>query len=212
MKRELKKSVIYGLYGMSFLFLFGAILIPMYATKKAPEQDFEYVSKGMLDYENEVKVVNTDTEIKIIRPYTDTEVKIVKNYYDYKDTNENQEKSLIFFEGTYMQSSGIAYSKEDVFDIVSILDGKVERIEKDETLGNIITLSHENGITSVYQSISDISVKEGDVVKQGQVIAKSSTSNISSDLGNHLYFELIINGACVNPENYYDKNPNEIKG
>ena len=63
---------------------------------------------------------------------------------------------------------------------------------------------------STYQSITDISVKEGDLVKQGDVIAKSSTSNISTDLGNHLYFELILNGSTVDPEDYFDKSLNEL--
>jgi len=109
-----------------------------------------------------------------------------------------------------MQSSGISYSKGDIFDVVSILDGTVKEVKEDTTLGNIITIEHENGITSVYQSVGDISVKANDTVTSGQVIAKSSTSNISTDLGNHLYFELIIDGICVDPENYYDKSINEF--
>ena len=109
-----------------------------------------------------------------------------------------------------MQSSGIAYSKGDVFEVIAILDGTIESIKEDITLGNILTIKHDNGITSVYQSISDIAVKEGDKVKQGDVLAKSSTSNISTDLENHLYFELIVNGICVNPENYYGKQSKEI--
>ena len=36
-------------------------------------------------------------------------------------------------------------------------------------------------------------------------VTSSSTSNISTELNNHLYFELIIDGKCVNPENYYEK-------
>ena len=210
MKRELKKSVVYGLYGISFLFLLGAILLPIFASKNGVEQDFEYVSKGILDYENNVKVVNIDTNTQIIRPYNNDKVEIVRGYYDYKDTSESQEKSLIYYEGTYMQSSGVAYATTDAFDVVTILDGTVERIENDDTLGNIVTIKHNSGITSVYQSVSDIIVNEGDTVIQGSTIAKSSTSNISSDLGNHLYFELIIDGVCVNPEEYYGKNPNEL--
>ena len=34
--------------------------------------------------------------------------------------------------------------------------------------------------------------------------------DIGIDLGNHLYFELIIDGICVDPENYYDKSINEL--
>jgi len=208
MKRQLKKSVVYGLYALSFTLLVGGIAILGFATKEVTEQEVKYVSKGILDYEEKVPVVNT--EVKIVRPYIDSEVKVAKNFYDYQAESSEQESSLIYYEGTYMQSSGISYSKGDIFDVVSILDGTVKEVKEDTTLGNIITIEHENGITSVYQSVGDISVKANDTVTSGQVIAKSSTSNISTDLGNHLYFELIIDGICVDPENYYDKSINEF--
>ncbi|MBQ9072821.1 MAG: peptidoglycan DD-metalloendopeptidase family protein [Bacilli bacterium] len=210
MKRQLKKSVVYSLYGISFALLVGGVIGLGLATKKVSESEFQYVSKGILDYEEEVKVVNTSPVIA--RPYTDQEVNVVKSYYDYKAEAASQENSLIYYEDTYMQSSGVSYSKGDVFDVVSILDGTVTEVKEDTTLGNVITIEHENGIVSVYQSVSDIQVKENDVVTSGQILAKSSTSNISTELDNHLYFELIVNGTCVNPENYYDKSVNEIEG
>ena len=77
-------------------------------------------------------------------------------------------------------------------------------------LGNVITIEHNNGIVSIYQSVSNITVKAGDKINAGFVIATSSTSNISSNLDNHLYFELIIDGVCVNPENYYNKQVSEL--
>lgn len=208
MKRQLKKSVVYGLYATSFTLLVGGIALLGFATKRVSEPEYQYVSKGILDYEENVKVVNTSSTIS--RPYTDTSVTVKKSYYDYKGEAESQERSLIFYEGTYMQSSGVAYSKGEAFDVVSILDGTVKEVKEDTTLGNVVTIDHENGITSVYQSVSDISVKAGDKVTSGEIIAKSSTSNISTELENHLYFELIVNGICVNPENYYDKAVNEI--
>lgn len=210
MKRQLKKSVVYGLYALSFILLVGGIVVLGYGARNSSKREDKIVSKGILDYEEKVPVVNTDT--KIIRPYTDTEVKVVKNFYDYQAEAEKQEQSLIYYEGTYMQSSGVSYSKGDTFDVVSILDGNVKEVKEDTTLGNIITIEHENGITSIYQSIGDITVKAGDSVMAGQVIAKSSTSNISTELENHLYFELIIDGVCVNPENYYDKTIDELQG
>ena len=216
MKRELKKSVVYALYGISFLFLLAALVIPIMVVNKSNKEKYDYVSKGILDYENEVKVVNTQPDtnempkLEIIKPFKDESVKVVKSFYDYTETNENQENSLIFYEGTYMQSSGVSYSKGEQFDVISILDGVVDSIKEDEIIGNSITIKHDNGIVSVYQSISDINVKKGDKVTQGTVIAKSSTSNISKDLENHLYFEIIINGINVNPEKYYGKNPSEL--
>jgi len=208
MKRQLKKSVVYGLYALSFTLLVGGIVVLGFAAKDVNDSEVSYVSKGILDYEEKVPVVNT--EVKIIRPYVDTEVTLSKNFYDYQAEAETQEKSLIYYEGTYMPSSGVSYSKGDVFDVVSILDGTVKEVKEDTTLGNVITIEHENGITSVYQSVGEISIKANDTVVGGQVIAKSSTSNISTELGNHLYFELIIDGICVNPENYYDKSINEL--
>lgn len=208
MKRQLKKSVVYGLYGLSFTLLVGGIAILGFATKEVSEQEDAIVSKGILDYEEKIQVVNTDK--KIVKPYTDTEVKVVKSFYDYQAEAEEQEKSLIYYEGTYMQSSGVSYSKGESFDVVAILDGTVKEVKEDTTLGNVITIEHEKGITSVYQSIGEISVKEGDSIVAGQVIAKSATSNISTELDNHLYFELIIEGICVNPENYYDKSIDEL--
>ena len=73
-----------------------------------------------------------------------------------------------------------------------------------------MSIEHSNGMISNYQSLSDVTVSKDDNVVKGQIIAKSSTSNISADLGNHLYFELVINGECVNPENYYGKSIDEI--
>ena len=208
MKRQLKKSVVYGLYGVSFTLLVGGIALLGFSVKDLNKQDTSYVSKGILDYEEKVPVVSD--EVKITRPYIDNEVKVSKNFYDYLAEAGEQEQSLIYYEGTYMPSSGVSYSKGDVFDVVAILDGTVKDVKEDTTLGNVITIEHENGITSVYQSVGEITIKANDTVTKGQVIAKSATSNISTDLGNHLYFELIIDGICVDPENYYDKSINEI--
>lgn len=210
MRRQLKKSVVYSLYGVSFVLLLSGVILFGMATRNILETEpvYDYVSKSIFDYEEEVKVVNTID--KILRPYTDESVKIVKNYYDYKDEALNQENSLIYYENTYIQSSGISYSNGSTFDVISILEGTVKEIKEDTILGNTITIEHNNGIVSVYQSITNITVKEGDKINAGFVIATSSTSNISTDLDNHLYFELIIDGVCVNPEDYYDKNINEI--
>lgn len=208
MKRQLKKSVVYGLYGLSFTLLVGGIALLGFSVKDLNKQETNYVSKGILDYEEKVPVVSD--EVKITRPYIDTEVKVSKNFYDYLAEAGEQEESLIYYEGTYMPSSGVSYSKGDVFDVVAILDGTVKSVKEDTTLGNVITIEHENGITSVYQSVGEIAIKVNETVSKGQVIAKSSVSNISTDLGNHLYFELIIDGICVDPENYYDKSINEI--
>ena len=152
------------------------------------------------------------TDKKIERPYKDTDIKILKNYYDYKGDEESQINSIIVYNNTYLQNSGICYGGKDKFDVTAILDGKVTDVKNDETLGTIVQIEHENNIISVYQSLSDVKVKVGDTVSQGDIIASSGENNLNKDLGTHLYFELIVNGQNVNPENYFDKTINEIKG
>jgi len=207
-KRRLKKSVVYVLYGISFALLLSGVLLLGVATEDSASDTFEYVSKSILDFEEEVKVINSNN--KIIRPYNDANVKIVKDFYDYKGEQKNQEESLIYYENTYMPSSGVSYSNGEKFEVVSVLEGTVTDVKEDTITGNSITIEHANGITSIYQSITNITVKKGDIINAGFVIGTSSTSNIRKDLNNHLYFELIIDGVCVDPENYYDKLVNEI--
>lgn len=209
MTRRLKKPVVYSLYGIAFCMLIGGLFLLEMSTNKfsSKEKEYQYVSKTGIE-KDEVPVVNTKTTL--IRPYIDSNVTIVKSYYDYQGSEDEQKESIIYYENTYMPSNGVSYGKNEEFDVIAVLDGKVTSVKEDDTLGNIITIEHDNGIVSTYESIKDIKIKEGDTVKQGDVIAKSSTSNISSDLNNHLYFELSINNQTVNPENYFDKSIEEI--
>lgn len=208
MQRRLKKSVTYALYGLSFSLLVLGVFLLLTVQSGLTKSKFDYVSKGIFDNEDSIKVVSK--EDKIIRPYIDSTIKQVKSFYDYKADTKEQESSILYYENTYMQSTGVSYSNGQAFDVVAILSGTVKEVKTDETVGNSITIEHENGITSVYQSITDVTLKQGDAVSQGDKIGTSSTSLISSDLDNHLYFELIINGKCVNPENYYEKSVSEV--
>lgn len=210
MQRKLKKQVVYTLYGLAFCFMIVGLLLIEDNFKKnnySKTDDYDYVTNSVIDEENIPVVAPSNV---IIRPYNDESVKILTNYYDINADEETQKNSIIFYENTYMPSSGISYGGDNQFDVFAILDGKVTEVKEDDTLGNVITIEHDNGIISIYQSITDIVVKKDDEVKQGSIIAKSSQSNISSDLGNHLYFELAIDGKNVNPENYFDKSLDEL--
>lgn len=172
--------------------------------RMAPKNN--YVTDTIID--NEYPVVGEDT--KIIRPYVDEDIKILKSYYDYKADEKTQENSIIFYENTYLQNSGVAYGGKEKFDVVAILDGTVIAVKEDNLLGKIVQIKHDKDLISVYQSLSEVNVKENDVVKQGDVIGKSGTSNISKSLNDHLHFELIYKGQTVNPEEYFDKRTSQL--
>ena len=207
-KRKLKKQVVYSMYALALVALFGTLYFVEKSTSpyNLAKEDMQYVSKTIFD--KDIPVVSA--EKTIIKPFVDAEIKVVKAFYDYQAEASEQEKALIFNENTYIQSSGVSYGGKDNFEVVAILDGTVTDVKEDALLGKIIEVSHGNDIISVYQSLSDIKVKKDDKVTQGQVIGISGNANIEKDLGNHLYFELIIKGANVNPENYYNKKTSEL--
>ena len=208
--RRLKKSVIYGIYSLAFIAMIGLIyLVESNIPKKQfNNNEYSYVSKTIFD--DVIPVVKT--EEKITRPYTADDVKIIKTYYDYKGEETSQQNSIIYYENTYMQSSGVSYGKEDKFDVVSILPGTVEEIKEDELLGKVVKIKHNDNVISLYQCLSETTINEGDTVIEGQVIGQSGTCNLEKDIKNHVYFELLINNETVNPENYYGKTLKEIEG
>ena len=124
MTRRLKKPVVYGLYIIGFSMLIGGVFLLEANSKKfdMKDSDYQYVSKTGITKED-IPVVNTKTTIK--RPYNDTDVKIVKNFYNYQGSEDEQKESIIFYEDTYMPSSGVSYGKNSEFDVLAILDGKV---------------------------------------------------------------------------------------
>jgi murein DD-endopeptidase MepM/ murein hydrolase activator NlpD len=140
--------------------------------------------------------------IKPIAPYTDQTVKIGKNYYDYQGEETLQENSIIQHDNTYVQNTGIDYVSDNVFDVIAILDGTVEKVVEDDSTGKLIEIKHSDNTISIYNSLSEVSVKKGDKVNQGQQIGKSGTNQLDKDLGNHLHFEIYNNGQNMNPEVY----------
>jgi len=208
-KRKLKKPVVFGVYSIIAALMVGSIYLVEGSLNRQTFKDdsnFDYISETIT--EDDLPVVND--KITIIRPFTDADVTIKKDFYDYKGEAEKQENSILYYQNTYVQNSGVSYGGKDNFDVVAILDGTVTDIKEDELLGKIVEIKHENDIISVYQSLGEITVKKGDAIVQGQSIGKSGISNIAKDIGSHVHFELIVKGNTVNPEEYYDKNVSEL--
>ena len=121
------------------------------------DEVLSYVSNVIL--EEAEPVINTKE--KMISPYTDQTVTVGKSYYDYKADAATQEKAIIYHDNTYLQNSGTDFISENVFDVVSVLDGSVTDVKEDDTLGKIVEIKHDNGYVSIYQSLSEVSVKKG---------------------------------------------------
>ena len=211
--RKLKPFVMPAVYGICVVVFLFSMYFALKFTNSimfSDDKELEYVDGEIMEDNSNIDVPVVSTPTVINRPYLDSSVSISKTFYNYEGTSEEQEKSIIYYEDTYMQNSGVDYTSENVFDIVSVLDGTVISVEDNNILGTTIEIRHSNNLISVYQGLSDVIVEENMIVIQGQVIAKSGTSNINKDLGNHLHFELYHNGKIVNPEEYYNKNVDEL--
>ncbi|MBP3461708.1 MAG: M23 family metallopeptidase [Bacilli bacterium] len=208
--RRIKKSVIYGIYSLGLIALIGTIyLVEANMPKKQfVNQEYSYVSKTIFD--DIIPVIST--EEKLIKPFNADDVKVIKTYYDYKADEKSQQESIIYYENTYMQNSGISYGKDTKFDVISVLPGTVQEIKEDELLGKIVTIKHSDNVTSIYQCLNETTINKGDSVIGGQVIGTSGSCNLEKDVKNNVYFELIVNNETVNPENYYGKTLKEIEG
>jgi len=82
-------------------------------------------------------------------------------------------------------------------DVRSAESGRVESVGEVPGYGLAVVVSHPGGVKTRYAHLSEATVKVGDGVAKGEVIAKSGNSGRST--GPHLHFEVIDGGEPVGP-------------
>jgi stage II sporulation protein Q len=206
-KRKLKWFVKPILYGTTLSILLLSIALLNFKEKNMNDfKDFVFVNKSII--KDALPVLKEDDII--IKPFQSDNINIYKKFYDKDSSLEEKIKSIIYYKDTYIQNSGIIYSSDKEFDVVSILDGKVTNIKEDKTLGNVVEITYMNNLIANYSGLKDIKVKEGQNINQNEIIGKSSKINIDQDLNNSLLFEIIKDGKYQNPELFFDKKINEL--
>ncbi len=78
--------------------------------------------------------------------------------------------------------------------------GKVSKAGWGSGYGYVVYIDHEDGRQTRYGHLSKVLVKVGQTVKQGEKIALSGNTGVST--GPHIHFEILINGKQVNPAKY----------
>ena len=83
--------------------------------------------------------------------------------------------------------------------IVAAAGGYVEKAIYSVTAseGNYVVINHGNGYKTLYAHCDSLNVSAGQYVDQGQVIAFVGSTGWAT--GNHLHFEIHVNGTRVNP-------------
>ena len=68
--------------------------------------------------------------------------------------------------------------------------------------GNTIIIDHGLGLSTLYGHLSSIDVKEGEQIKQQQIIGKTGETGLA--VGDHLHFATLLQGIPVLPKEWWD--------
>lgn len=214
-KRKLKGYVLPTVYVLVIAVLFISVSFLGNALQK--ELQYQDLSTDVLDddvtpvIKEEETPTDVTTESKIVKPFTSTSVGISKSYYDMTDDEATQENSLVYYEQTYLQNSGVLYSSDEVFDVLATYDGTVTNVSKDEILGNVVEITHNPNLKTVYYSLGEVTVKNGDVLKSGDIIGKSGDNLLEGEKDNSLLVEVYYNGNTIDPEDFYNMNIKDLQ-
>lgn len=208
--KKLKNYVLPTIYVM----VIGVLFISISFLGNVLQNKIEYGNMAVSALKDNVTPVikNNDVyESKIERPYVSSNVAISKSFYDMSDDDEKQQNSLVYYEKTYLQNSGVLYSSTTVFDVVSAFDGTVTNVSKDEILGNYVEITHNPNLKTIYYSLGEVTVKKDDTVVSGDVLGKSGDNSLNGESENCLLFEVYHNGTAIDPEDFYNMSIEDLK-
>ncbi len=96
---------------------------------------------------------------------------------------------------------GVDYAAGTGSPVVAPAAGKIALVGLEsqgfELHGNTVGIDHGQGVVSILIHLSRVDVKEGEIVKAGQVVGGVGSTGIST--GPHLHWGLYVNGQAVDP-------------
>lgn len=103
----------------------------------------------------------------------------------------------------YSVHPGIDFQGAEGAVALAAYEGVVTEVTYDQLNGNVVKIDHGDGLVTIYSSLEEPVVTEGQTVEQGAelgVIGTTATKEMSD--GNHLHFEVSLNGEICNPYDY----------
>ena len=104
------------------------------------------------------------------------------------------------FSGRAALHTGLDFPADVGTPILAAAGGMVVSTEAHPAYGNLVEIDHGNGLLTRYAHTSKVLVKNGDLVKRGQLVALVGTSGRST--GPHLHFEVLVEGVPQNPARF----------
>lgn len=207
-KRKLKGFVLPTVYVMTMAALF--IGISFFASNLF-KQDENYLFSVNPVTDSSLPVIKTEAEAKIIEPIKENSAQKTNYFYDRAADDATQQKSLIYYENTYMQNTGLLYTADEVFEVISVMDGTVKEVKDDNILGSVVEVEHSGELRTIYYCLSAANYKVGDQIKQGDIIGLSGQSKLETGKDNNLLFEVYHKGNLLNPETFYTMDVKEFE-
>jgi murein DD-endopeptidase MepM/ murein hydrolase activator NlpD len=111
----------------------------------------------------------------------------------------------------YRMHEGIDFFASTGTAVFATADGVVTDARESETFGKVVEIDHGYGLTTLYAHLNGFKVRKGQLVKRGDVIGEVGNTGLSS--GEHLHYEVHVNGKEVDPVNYFfkDLSPEEYR-
>lgn len=105
--------------------------------------------------------------------------------------------------GVYKLHTGMDISGGGIggANIYAAKNGTVSKAGYHKAYGNYCLINHGDGTATLYAHMRSLMVSAGGVAIQGQVIGTVGSTGYST--GNHLHFEIIVNGEYVDPAPYF---------
>jgi murein DD-endopeptidase MepM/ murein hydrolase activator NlpD len=113
------------------------------------------------------------------------------------------------FNGHAAMHSGLDFRAPYGAPIHAAADGTVSFVGTQSGYGNVVEVSHGNGMITRYAHMSRFVARVGQEVNAGEVIGR--IGNTGRSTGPHLHFEVRINGRAVNPRPFLETAPDVLE-
>jgi murein DD-endopeptidase MepM/ murein hydrolase activator NlpD len=149
-----------------------------------------------------IQIIEKSKEDSILRQLVDSEDK-----YNLANINKDRDFYLLTspINGAVSQNYSIAddhlaidISVDIGTPVKAVSNGRVILSEWTTQTGYVLIIDHGNDLISVYKHNSKLLKSQGEIVKQGEIIALSGNSGVLTS-GPHLHFELWSEGFSIDP-------------
>ena len=159
-------------------------------------------------YVNDVVRANNTKKIREICSHSANKILWKGRFSQLKNSKVTatfNDKRLYYYKGKRVD---VKYHKG--YDLASVRNAKVNAANSGIVVfegylgvyGNTIIIDHGMGVFTLYGHLQSFLVKKGEFVRKNQIIAITDTTGLAG--GDHLHFDVLVNGYYVNPIEWWD--------